>query len=192
MIYFTADLHLGHKNIIKYSNRPFSTVEEMDKTLIDNWNARVADNDTVYVVGDFALAPLAKVIEYIKKLKGFIVFVNGSHDRWIADSKNGPFHPRAIILKDRLHEVKGILSEKKSIILCHYAMRTWPKSHYGSWHLYGHSHGNLPGHGYSFDIGVDCNSFVPVSLEQVEQRMSKITPPYTIFAKKADRSEKQS
>ena len=54
MIWFTADLHLAHKNIINLCNRPFKSVEEMDETIINNWNSVVRENDDVYVVGDFA------------------------------------------------------------------------------------------------------------------------------------------
>ena len=52
MVFFTADLHIGHANIIKLNKRPFKTIEEMDNALIDNWNAKVTPNDTVYILGD--------------------------------------------------------------------------------------------------------------------------------------------
>ena len=54
MNYYTSDLHLGHKNVIKFDNRPYSDVDEMDDCLIKNWNNKVTDNDDVYIVGDFA------------------------------------------------------------------------------------------------------------------------------------------
>ena len=55
MKYYTSDLHFGHKNIIKYEDRPFSSIEEMDEALIDKWNKKVKKNDEVYILGDFAL-----------------------------------------------------------------------------------------------------------------------------------------
>lgn len=54
MIYLISDLHLDHKNIIKYCNRPFSSVEEMNGAIIDNWNEVVKESDFVYLVGDLA------------------------------------------------------------------------------------------------------------------------------------------
>ena len=57
MIYLTSDLHFNHVNILKYEpvNRPFETLEEMNETLIANWNAKVSAKDTVYVLGDLAM-----------------------------------------------------------------------------------------------------------------------------------------
>jgi hypothetical protein len=63
---------------------------------------------------------------------------------------------------------------RQVIVLCHYAMRVWDRSAHGSWHLYGHSHGTLPGRGFSFDVGVDCTAFRPLSLEEVARRMATI------------------
>jgi calcineurin-like phosphoesterase family protein len=76
-------------------------------------------------------------------------------------------------------EPKELLDEygnKRTIVLCHYAMRSWPLSHYASWHLFGHHHGRLESYGLSFDCGVDANNYYPVSLEKVEKRMSRLTP----------------
>lgn len=53
MNYFISDLHLGHKNVLKFDNRPFINIEEHDKTIIDNWNSKVNDNDDVYVLGRY-------------------------------------------------------------------------------------------------------------------------------------------
>jgi calcineurin-like phosphoesterase family protein len=163
-IFFTADQHFGHKNIIKLSNRPFSTIEEMDAELIERWNTVVNKSDTVYILGDFAF----KTPEvYLAKLNGNHIRVKGSHDHDIRE-------PYLIRLKPQ-----GLLDEygnQRIIVLCHYSMRTWEKSHYASFCLFGHSHGNLPSYGLSFDVGVDCWNYYPISLDEVEKQMSKLKP----------------
>lgn len=159
MIYFTADEHYGHSNIIKYCNRPFTTVKEMDETLIKNHNQLVRDSDLVYHLGDFAWSRENEFVwdTYIDKLNGAHFFIQGSHDRWLHDGV------------DQIYELKV---EGQIIILCHYAMRVWPRSHYNSWQLYGHSHGKLKSIGKSYDVGVDNNGFKPVSFEQLKIIMS--------------------
>jgi calcineurin-like phosphoesterase family protein len=163
-IFFTADQHFGHKNIIKFNNRPFSTIEEMDAELINRWNFVVKKKDIVYVLGDFAFQ---KPEEYLSKLNGNIIRIKGSHDHDIKE-------PYLIRLKP-----EGLLDEygnQRIIILCHYSMRTWECSHYASWGLYGHSHNNLPPYGLSFDCGVDAWNYYPISLNQVAEKMATLKP----------------
>ena len=172
-VWFTGDTHFGHSNIIKYCGRPFKSVEEMDQTLIDNWNSVVKPGDLVYHVGDFSFHRDPKdVEELLENLNGEILLVRGSHDK--------VFYRYVILDAPYIRE----LHIGPTIILCHYAMRVWPKSHYGSWHLYGHSHatlpeilspdnGRIPRGAFSFDVGVDAWNFTPVSFAQVEARMYK-------------------
>ena len=80
-IFFIADLHLGHENIIKYCKRPFENVEDMNMCLIDNWNKTVGDEDKVFVLGDFALSNSKNIIKWGKAFKGNKVLIRGNHDR---------------------------------------------------------------------------------------------------------------
>lgn len=158
MIWFTSDEHYGHTNIIKYCNRPFSSVEEMNAAIIDNLNSKVDKNDQVFHLGDFCLKlffPYGNNI--LSQLNGSHSFIKGSHDKGI----------RA----DYIQEIK---IEDKTIVLCHYAMIVWPKSHYDSWHLYGHSHGKLPSYGLSYDVGVDNNNYFPISYEEIKNKMARL------------------
>lgn len=163
MIWFTSDTHFGHRNIIRYARRPFDTVEEMDATMIANWNAVVHKGDTVYHLGDFALR---HPIPYLEALNGKVVFVKGSHDSWMRDE------PYLRELELDIEEYPG--EHRKLIVMCHYSMRSWNKSHYGSWHLFGHHHGNLPGLGFSMDVGVDAHNFRPISLNEVKHHMAML------------------
>jgi calcineurin-like phosphoesterase family protein len=89
--YFISDTHFCHENIIKYENRPFKSVKEMDDTLIHNINLRIKDEDNVYFLGDFMFhngekgkkgegLPI-KAETIVKKLKGRWIFIAGNHDK---------------------------------------------------------------------------------------------------------------
>jgi calcineurin-like phosphoesterase family protein len=158
MFFFTADEHYGHRNIIKYCNRPFNSVLEMDQEIIKRHNAVVKSTDTVIHAGDFSLSQKSVAQKYVAQLNGSHIFLQGSHDRWLND--NG-----------KIHEVWEKNVEGHFIVVCHYAMRVWARSHYGSWMLYGHSHGKLPPVGKQHDIGVDNNDFYPVSFLQIKKIM---------------------
>ena len=85
-IFLIGDCHFGHRNIIKYCNRPFASVEEMTDTLIKNWNGVVGKNDIVYVVGDFALCGKQKIIEIGQQLNGRKRLILGNHDQASLDT----------------------------------------------------------------------------------------------------------
>lgn len=173
--WFTADTHFGHINIIKYANRPFLNVEEMNLTLIKNWNNLVQPNDTIYHLGDFSFMPWWASLELLQKLNGQKHLILGSHDKRILKDKELMSY---FISVSQFKEIKIPDSEvykgSQNITLCHYAMLTWNKSHYGAWQLHGHSHGSLPDdpNALRLDVGVDCWNFKPVSYEQIKQRMA--------------------
>ena len=82
MIYYTADLHLGHENVIRHCGRPFSNADEMDAALICNWNSKVHRNDTVYIVGDFFFRAKRPAGDYLRELKGRKHLLIGNHDKY--------------------------------------------------------------------------------------------------------------
>jgi calcineurin-like phosphoesterase family protein len=179
MIWFTSDMHYGHTNIIKYANRPFKHVDEMDQTMEDSWRACVRPADTVYVLGDCAFyKDQTKTIRLFSRLPGTKYLVWGNHDKHIR--KNAEFRKLFVKTEDLLDiKVPDQTADggERRIVLCHYAMRVWNKSHFGSYQLYGHSHGSLPDdpHSLSLDVGVDCWGFQPVTFEQVRERMARKT-----------------
>lgn len=79
-IFFTSDLHFGHKNIIKFCNRPWDTTEEMDEALIANWNSVVGDNDIVFDLGDFAFATNRRWKDILERLNGRHYLILGNHE----------------------------------------------------------------------------------------------------------------
>lgn len=80
MKYFTSDFHFNHANVIKYCNRPFETVDQMNEVLLKAWNEVVKPEDTVYFLGDFCFNP-QKALEWLSKLNGEIIFISGNHDK---------------------------------------------------------------------------------------------------------------
>lgn len=115
MNYFTADLHFGHKSIIKYEGRPFSNVKEMDEKLIENWNNRVKDRDKIFILGDFTLSLNEKYITSIlEQLKGKKILIQGNHD-YFADKTKFKKYFELITPYYKFHD-----SQKRRMILCHY------------------------------------------------------------------------
>lgn len=80
MIYFIADTHFNHANIIKYCNRPFNNTDEMNEYIIQKWNSVVNNNDTVYHLGDVGFGSLQEVKGLVERLKGIKILLRGNHD----------------------------------------------------------------------------------------------------------------
>ena len=78
--YFISDLHLGHENIIRLCERPFSDVDEMNKKLIKNWNNKVTAKDDVYIIGDIAYRSKEDVSSIVNQLNGRKHLIIGNHD----------------------------------------------------------------------------------------------------------------
>lgn len=172
MIFFTSDNHFSHNNILLYANRPFSSVEDMDEEMIKCWNEKVCPHDIVYHLGDFTLKDNA--LPYIERLNGFIQFVvpEFHHDKyWL---KNFRSHKRVKLLTS----IYQIMYENIWVILCHYPFHSWEKSHYNSYHLFGHCHNQYKPLNLSLDIGVDSaynvlGEFCPFSFDEIFQILSR-------------------
>lgn len=174
--FFTADEHLGHANkaggIIAMCNRPFVTLEEMEEELIARHNSVVKPGDTVIHVGDMFWRKwtTAQCIAYMSRLNGMHEYVNGNHE----EAFNRPDSAALKRMFVSIRDVRMVKVGKQLIWVSHYAHRVWPKSHQGSYHVYGHTHGVLPGYRRSMDVGVDANNFTPVSFEQLDEYMKNL------------------
>ena len=161
--FFTSDTHFSHSAIIRYCNRPFANAEEMNAIITQRWNAKVKPGDRVYHLGDFMFAPREKILTMTRKLNGHVILIEGNHDE-IGQPKNYGFVEKHQLLTSKIN---GIY-----IIMCHYARRVWDKSHFNSWHIFGHSHGTLDKNwGKCWDVGVDNNFFEPIEFEELKQIM---------------------
>lgn len=169
--WFTSDTHFGHANIIRYCGRPFTDVNEMDAELIKRWNLLVKPGDVVYHLGDFAFKVDNGIPALRRKLNGDVHLIYGNHDKW-AHRFHGPAAGFAWV-----GPYKEIKIAEQKIILMHYAMHVWNRSHHGSWMLHGHSHGTLPRDMTKrrMDVGVDPNHYAPISFDEIRMKMNEIT-----------------
>lgn len=196
MYYFTADEHFGHEKILtpEYSDRAARmnvvNVEEMNEKLISNFNERATPQDVTVHAGDFCwykkLQEAAKsggmsAEKIIGRLNGTHIFIKGSHDAWLPSSAKYMWRKMLDVppVKEHSNYYGGDkyiqMGYKQFIVVCHYAMRRWERSHYGSYQLHGHSHGRLGSIGLQHDVGVGNNNYYPVSLVDLVEIMKHKT-----------------
>lgn len=162
-IFVISDLHLGHKNIIKLCNRPFKTVEEMDNTIITNWNKTVKEDDLVYLLGDLSFKGL-NAEKYLDKLNGSVILIKGNHDKYIRHNKIKAIYDYREI------EVNGI-----KYVLSHYPIIAWNGQYRNSIHLYGHVHSSgqdwefvkLPN---AYSVCCEFHNYIPVEISKFKQK----------------------
>lgn len=172
MIYFTSDLHLGHKNIVDLCKRPFANVDAMDAVLIDNWNRKVKKNDIVYLTGD-VVWDKKKVAYYMEQLSGKKILVAGNHDStWIKREECQKYFEE-IVLYLEVH-LNG-----HPITMCHYPMLEWKSSREESkrklgYLIHGHIHNRIADEYRqlflqfnALNAGVDVNDFAPVTFDEL-------------------------
>ena len=176
MIYFTSDLHFGHKNIIRFDNRPFTTIEEMDAEIIKRWNNKVKANDTVYILGDLSWYNADKTLEIINQLNGRLRLLKGNHDKFLHNSA----------CKKRFESIKDyeeITVDDKKVVLSHYPIHMYNHQFRGGVMLFGHVH-TTKSHDKTIEIMNELNkddipcqmwnvgcmlwNYEPVSLDEIK------------------------
>jgi calcineurin-like phosphoesterase family protein len=165
---YISDLHFGHSNVIKFDNRPFSDVDEMDYAMIKLWNSRVQKDDDVYIVGDFCFRNGRTPDWYLKKLSGHKHLVIGNHDGKMLEN------PKAMQYFETVDKMMHVTDGDKQICLCHFPLAEWNHSHRGSWHIYGHIH-NRKEETYEFmktkeralNAAACINNYTPVSVNEL-------------------------
>ena len=131
MIYYIADMHFGHTNVLRFDNRPFPDTAQMDDTLIQNWNERVTSEDTVYVLGDAFWKNEENSIRIMERLQGHKHLIQGNHDR--VKGKLRPYW-------ESIEQYAEVNDENRLVILSHYPILFYKNQHYGAVMLYGHVH----------------------------------------------------
>ena len=176
-IFFIADTHFGHTNIIKYCERPFETVEEHDDCIKSNWNDKIpVKKSKVYILGDFAFKSPDKFIRCLHGSEK--ILIRGNHDHY----SNFIFGLFTKVYGKENHS-SGFYNFQNSdycISLSHFPMASWHRVCHGSWHLHGHCHGNMEGSnkneisaGMRYDVGVDTNNFTPLHIDEISEIMKQ-------------------
>lgn len=167
-VYFTGDLHFGHFNAIKYDCRPWPDVETMAAGMIERWNARVTDDDLVYILGDVCYRSKYPAWHYLEQMRGHKILIVGNHDGELLEDE------RSRRCFEEIHSYMEIKEDGKKIVLCHYPMAEWNGKTRGSWHIFAHIHAQrneayemmkrLP---HALNAGCMLNDFVPATFAEL-------------------------
>lgn len=164
-VFLIGDTHFGHRNVIKYCSRPFSSVEEMNETLIDNWNKQVRKNDEVFMMGDFALSGKDNLIQWGKRLNGNKYLIKGNHDEAsLATYQEAGFkyvYNHSIIYKD-------------FFILSHYPQFIQKNGVYAN--IFAHIHTNPAYKDYGsnfFCVSAERINYTPINFEEIVSKMKE-------------------
>lgn len=174
MIWLTADLHTSHENLLEYckETRPFLNVEEMNATLIKNWNNKINSNDTVYVLGDLCMGKLDTIETILGQLKGHIILIRGNHDT----KRRMPIYQEFDV---EIKDIDYLEYKGKYFILSHFPIVSKEfaemifQNNSECWVLHGHTHqktsfSELP---QCYHVGVDSHNMMPISLEEIWQEI---------------------
>lgn len=183
--WFTSDLHLGHTNIIAYTNRPYASVDEMNGDLIDRWNSKVDPDDEVWVLGDVAMGKLTETLPLVELLNGTKNLVYGNHDRMFGCQ--GTKYANAVqrYLDAGFTHVMDpplllpLVGGERIVLVHHFPYRGDSKEGHedryqserpkdeGRQLVHGHTHGLWRKNGRMIDVGVDAWGGYPVSFGDV-------------------------
>jgi calcineurin-like phosphoesterase family protein len=164
--FFTSDTHFGDVRRLRVDRRPFGSVDEMDRAMVERWNEAVGPDDDVWHLGDFAGGGSGRTAELLAALHGRKHLVIGNNDPAGTTEQAG----WASVRHYAEMEVDGT-----RVVVCHYAFRTWNGMGRGVLDLHGHSHGRLKPVPRQFDVGVDVYDFRPVQLAEVIARRRRRT-----------------
>ena len=176
-IFFTSDTHFGHKNILKYCNRPFGSVSEMDDTLIRNWNKVVDENSLVFHLGDFNFGGINFFKKIREQLNGHIVLIRGNHDTL-------PYKYDLTSYFEVIVPQLKIRLDQRTIYMNHFPYLCFSDGLVENViQLFGHVHTQRNGispdasqlkylNTNQYDVGVDFNNYTPISWPEVQDKIN--------------------
>jgi calcineurin-like phosphoesterase family protein len=166
-IFITSDLHLSHKNILKYTDRHkyYTDIQDHDNQIIDTINKHVKQRNILYILGDISFNYPNQLFDNLKCQK--LIIVPGNHDKWIKNHKTEIYFKNQVsIIADQIIDIKH---NGATFIMSHYPLARWNKGHYGSYMLHGHCHGSYNNENSScrrLDVGWD-NFYRPITLDEI-------------------------
>ena len=181
--YYIADTHFGHANCIKFDNRPFETVDEMDNTIMQNWNAVVQKEDHVYIIGDFMFRSGLDITCYTKRLNGHLHLIRGNHDK-----RSANYEKEFETVDDILTITDTVYGNKRSVTMCHYWIPFTSGQRHGEFMLHGHTHiskehiveeelkQHIRDNGIrceAYNVGCMFQNYFPQTLEQIIERQER-------------------
>lgn len=163
--FLISDTHFGHSKILEFNNydgspvRPFSTVEEMDETMVENWNSVVGPNDKVYHLGDVVMSK--KSLPILNRLNGKKTLIAGNHD--IFDTKE--------YLKyfDNMRGYRVI----DGYILSHIPIHPDTIERFKG-NIHGHLHGNVMNNPLYMSVCVEQINYTPILFEELIDKHTSI------------------
>ena len=164
--FITSDLHWGHRNIMKFcpqSRARFrDDLDYMNEQMVKEWNDLIEPNDLVYILGDVAFLPAQKAAEYMDRLNGVKILVEGNHDRKTLMDVN--FRNSFV----EVHKYLDITYDGHKCVMFHYPIAEWDQMHRGALHFHGHLHGGVSGmeEYRSLDVGMDATGMIAISMEE--------------------------
>lgn len=167
MYKYTADLHLGFKDIIDKCNRPFSSVEEMNAQIVRNMNENTDTDDILVILGDVS-AYKCNVVDLLKQIHCQKVLVKGNHDKEPLSHRS--FRKCFLDIRNTLMTKDG----EYKLFLSHYPMAEWDGYYKGYYHFYGHVHNSCEGgagimrfYKNAVNVGIDVNQFIPKTAKEL-------------------------
>ncbi len=203
MIWFTSDLHFGHNNVIKFCDRPFESVHEMNIALTENWNKKIKPKDKVYVLGDFSFMGSKNTKALLEKLNGYKILIWGNHDRkphkMLELGFDEVYESHKIFLNSEGERYEFLLSHfpyapikeyhkrehKVEVIYSQEDLRYLHKRVVDDGEsilLHGHTHSKQKVRGRMIHVGVDAWGLSPVSHKQIIELAKRIIEPRLYMA----------
>ena len=173
-IFYISDIHFKDEAIFEKCKRPFCSIDDMEKAIINNWNSIIKDEDIVYVLGDIGNEQFESSIDIFNQLKGHKHLIIGNHDHCFLEN----IKRRNIF--ESIKYVDMIYDNGRKVCLCHYPLMDWIDFNKNSFHIYGHIHNKTEKNGTAykqikeyykdkdaFNCGADVIGFIPRTLDEL-------------------------